>query len=113
MREKDPNARPRFSHLLLCRESRFEPVSLFLLVVLLRHIKYGTDLLSPLSCQNTEISVQLKIVEDLLQLAHFLRLRDVQERLIRHHMIPNLNKDNAVKYAMLAVTHLRIHSFKF
>jgi len=85
-----------------------------LLFSLLRNIKYGADiLLNP----NTMIDgigidkgqlmkINSKIAEEILLLAHFLKLKALVKFLIDNILVPQLNRENALGFAQYALVFL-------
>jgi hypothetical protein len=75
-----------------------------LVISILRHIKYGADIL--LSPQNVAQSkdfalfeINLRIAEDLITLACLLKMKELEQSLIKSQILNIINRDNCLKYA--------------
>ena len=57
--------------------------------------------------KNNLFHMNIRIAEDMITLAMFLKIDQLQKNLINFCIIPNINRENAVKYALYAVLHIQ------
>jgi hypothetical protein len=89
--------------------------SVHLLFSLFRFIKYNQQILISESSMsgnadmdpNKLFQINLRIAEDMITLAMYLKMSDLQQHLIKFSIMPIINRENAVKYALYSLLHLK------
>ena len=86
-------------------------LSIPFLVTILRHIKYGADILlsdnarTGPAASNLE-DINTRIAEEVITLAYFMKLKTLESNLIKTQIMSAINRDNCIKYAQYALLHL-------
>ena len=57
--------------------------------------------------KNSLFQLNTKIAEDIITLAMFLKIDDLQKQFIQYCIVPIINRENAVNYALFALLHLQ------